>query len=119
MTRRATDGRYVFVATNGDGRIVGYVDLEADGHIDHLYCLPEAVGQGVASALYDHLEALAEFQGINEIRVEASEAARRFFEKKGFAVTARRDWELRGVPIHNYQMNKSLHPQDPLQLRTR
>ena len=36
MHRWASDGRTVLVATSEDGQIVGYVDLEADGHIDHL-----------------------------------------------------------------------------------
>ncbi len=104
----ATDGRLVFVAADEDGRVVGYTDLEPDGHIDHLYCLPEAVGRGVASVLYDELEKVAVARGVRELRVEASEAARRFFSKKGFAVRTRRDWVQRGVPIHNYDMTKSL-----------
>jgi putative acetyltransferase len=112
MHRWASDGRCVLVAANVDGRVVGYIDLASDGHIDHLYCSPEAVGQGVASALYDTLERTASSQGLSRLDVEASEAARRLFEKKGFTVEGRRDWELRGVSIHNYKMSKGLRP-DP------
>ena len=39
---------------------------------------------------------------------EASELARRFFERKGFVVLERQDKILRGVPIHNYRMAKTL-----------
>ena len=40
---------------------------------------------------------------------EASELARRLFERKGFVVVERRDIVLRdGVPIHNYRMTKVL-----------
>lgn len=106
----ASDGRTVLVATSTDGRVVGYLDLEADGHIDHLYCAPEVVGTGVARALYAALERLAREVGIVRLGVDASEAARRFFTKQGFCVEARRDWELRGVPIHNYAMSKALEP---------
>jgi putative acetyltransferase len=47
---------------------------------------------------------------------EASELARRFLERKGFIVLARQDKVLRGVPIHNYRMAKTLdqaHPDTP------
>lgn len=108
VRERARDGRLVFVAIDEGGHVVGYVDLESDGHIDHLYCVPEAVGQGVASVLYDRLEQVAIAQGKQVLRVEASEASRRFFEKKGFTVRTRRDRELRGVYIHNYEMTKTI-----------
>jgi putative acetyltransferase len=39
---------------------------------------------------------------------EASEAARRFFLKQGFAVVSKRLFEISGVPIHNYAMEKWL-----------
>jgi putative acetyltransferase len=90
---------------------VAYIDLEPDGHIDHLYCAPEAAGHGIASHLYDAVEAAARTQGISRLFTEASELARRFFERKGFAVAERRDMVLRGVPIHNYRMTKDLADQ--------
>ena len=81
--QRARDGRSVFVAKDDDG-VVAYGDLEPDGHIDHLYCAPEYIGSGVGSVLYDAVEALAIRQGIARLYVEASESARRLFERKGF-----------------------------------
>jgi putative acetyltransferase len=47
-------------------------------------------------------------QGIERLFTEASELARRFFERKGFTVLQRQDKILRGVPIHNYRMAKTL-----------
>jgi putative acetyltransferase len=47
-------------------------------------------------------------QGIQRLFTEASELARRFFERKGFTVLERQDMILRGVPIHNYRMAKTL-----------
>jgi putative acetyltransferase len=41
-------------------------------------------------------------------RPDASELARRFFERKSFTVLERQDMILRGVPIHNYRMAKAL-----------
>ena len=103
---RLGDGRLALVAE--DGVLLAFGDLEADGHIDFLYAAPEVAGTGVASALYDGLEAAARERGFPRLYSEASEAARRFFLKKGFTVLHRRDFAVRGVPIHNYAMEKFL-----------
>ena len=102
------DGRRLLVAVEGDGPPLAFGDLEADGHIHFLYCAPEAAGRGVASALYDELERTARAQGLTRLYSEASEAARRFFAKKGFTVLAKREFEVGGVPIHNYAVEKRL-----------
>jgi putative acetyltransferase len=105
---RLSDGRVALVAVDGADRVVAFGDLEADGHIDFLYAAPEAAGTGVVSGLYDALEDAARRQGIARLYLEASEAARRFFLKKGFTVLHRRDFEVRGVAIHNYAVEKVL-----------
>jgi putative acetyltransferase len=104
----ASDGRLVLVAADTDDRPVAYIDLEPDGHINRLFCAPEAAGQGIASRLYDVMEAAARQQGITSLFTEASELARRLFERKGFAVVERQDLVVRGVAIHNYRMAKAL-----------
>lgn len=106
--RRSGDGRLVLVAAGESGHLVGFIDLEPDGHIDRLYCAPEAAGRGVASRLYEAAEAAAREQGISRLFTEASELARRFFERKDFTVLERQDLIVRGVPIHNYRMTKTL-----------
>jgi putative acetyltransferase len=106
---KAADGR-VFLVAVYDGEIVGYADLEADGHIDHTYCRPDVVGQGVASRLYDTLEEHALAVGMSRLFVEASESARHLFAHKGFVVRHRQDLVVRGVALHNYVMEKSLTP---------
>jgi putative acetyltransferase len=112
MAQRAGDGRLVLVAADGEDRVVGYIELEPDGHIDHLYCAPEAVGRGVASRLYDTLETAARNQRIGRLYVEASEAARRLFARKGFTLVRRQDLVRHGVGLHNYIMFKHLGPGD-------
>ena len=104
----ASDGRLVLVAANEDDRPVAYIDLEPNGHINRLFRAPEAAGQGIASRLYDAVEAAAREQGITSLFTEASELARRLFERKGFAVVERQDMVIRGVAIHNYRMAKTL-----------
>ena len=64
--------------------------------------------RGTAAALYAVLESHARKTGLTRLYTEASEAARRFFLKRGFVVTQRRDFSLRGVMIHNYAMEKRL-----------
>lgn len=103
---RAADGRTTLVAVNAGGEVLGYGDLEADGHIDHLYCRPDAAGTGVAGALLDGLMAEAGRLGLARAYVEASELARGLFERRGFVVRQRRDFEVRGVAIHNYAMER-------------
>ncbi len=49
-----------------------------------------------------------EIWGIERLFTEASELARRFFLRKGFTALERQDKVLRGVPIHNYRMAKTL-----------
>ena len=104
----ASDGRLVLVAANADDRPVAYIDLEPDGHIDRVFCAPEAAGQGIASELYEAMETAARQQAISRLYTEASELARRFFDRKGFVVLERQDMVLRGEPIHNYKMAKDL-----------
>lgn len=87
---------------------MGYADLEADGHIDHLFCRPDSVGKGIGSALIGMLEERARRAGIAMLFVEASEVARPVFERHGFIVEDRREFERRGVPMHNYRMTKML-----------
>jgi putative acetyltransferase len=105
---RARDGRLTLVAVDGLDQPVAYGDLEATGHIDHLYCRPEAIGGGIGSAIYDRLEQQARELGMTQLSVEASEGARRLFLRKGFAELERRDFTLRGATIHHYRMEKRL-----------
>lgn len=105
---RASDGRVFLVAVDGGNRPLGYGDLEPDGHIDHLYFAPEATRTGLAAMLYEQLEQAAFEQGLCLLHTEASELARSFFHKRGFATVERRDFIVRDVPIHNYRMEKRL-----------
>ena len=105
---RMGDGLQAFIAVDGADAPAGLIDLEDDGHIDMLYTAPEAAGQGIAGRMLAHVEALARKAGIGLLHTEASEVARPVFERHGFEVTHRRDFDIDGVPIHNYKMEKRL-----------
>ena len=106
LDHRMADGRTRLVAVAED--IVGFIDVEPDGHIDLLYVAPAAAGRGVARVLLETAEALAPLSGANRLYAEASETARPVFERLGFSVIARRDFEVAGVPIHNWAVEKTL-----------
>ncbi len=103
---RASRSLVTLVTVSNDDVPNGYVVMEADGHIDHLYRLPGA--PGAAAALYKALEEVARAHNLTILYTEASEAARRFFSIRGFSTIERRDFELRGTSIHNYAMQKRL-----------
>lgn len=105
---RCSDGRTVWIAVNVDDHPIGFIDLEADGHIDMLFVDPHHAGQGVAAALYAALEAQARARHITRLFVEASEMARPVFARFGFALLHRRGITLDGVAVHNYAMEKRL-----------
>ncbi|MDY6923182.1 MAG: GNAT family N-acetyltransferase [Pseudomonadota bacterium] len=106
LVERMRDGRTRLVAIL-DG-VAGFIDLEADGHIDLLYVAPAATGLGVARALLETAEALAPLSGATRLHAEASETARPVFERLGYSVVGRRDFEVAGVPIHNWAVEKPL-----------
>ncbi|RYG57932.1 MAG: GNAT family N-acetyltransferase [Alphaproteobacteria bacterium] len=102
-------GRPTYVAQAG-GEIVGFSDLELDGHIDMLFVHTDHQGQGVARALLDHIHHHATRQNIRRLFTEASITARPFFERNGFEVIEAQDVERRGETFRNYRMAKSLAP---------
>jgi putative acetyltransferase len=104
----AASGRLILVAVDEGDAPVAYGDLEPDGHIDHLFCTPEWTGRGLGSALCEAIERAALSRGLAGLYVEASEAARPVFERKGFELVERRDFELRGARINHYRMRKTL-----------
>ena len=61
-----------------DGMIVGFIELEDDGHIDCFYTHGDFQRQGVGRALYAHMLREARRRGIRDFHVEASAIARTF-----------------------------------------
>ena len=105
---RCGDGRTVLVAVDEEDRPLGYGELEADGHLDHLYCAPEAEGLRIGSALYAEIERRALRQGLDRIRVETSELARPLFERRGFALLATNAVKIGSAVLSNHLMEKRL-----------
>lgn len=98
----------IFVACDTGDEPRAYALLEPDGHLDMLYCHPDHTRKGLANELLAHAEMVAHSEGMKRLFTEASELARPAFERAGYAVMHRRDFEVDGVPIHNYAMEKML-----------
>lgn len=89
-----------------DEQVVGFMTLEADGHIDWTYVHQDYQRQGIASALYQYLEQQARQQGITKLYVEASELARPFFNKQGFRLVRRNLLCRDNIQLVNWSMEK-------------
>jgi len=91
-----------------DAAVIGFADLEPDGHLDLMYVHPAHQRIGVASLLLATIEADAKVQKLSRLFTEASVTARPFFEKRGFAVLAEQLVVLRGQRLAKFRMEKSL-----------
>lgn len=87
-----------------DGMIVGFIELEDDGHIDCFYTHKDFQRRGVGSALYSHLLQEADARDIQNLYLEASAIARPFFEREGFRLEKTNRLEGRGQILTNFSM---------------
>ena len=102
------DGAEIIVAADEQDEPVAYALLERDGHLDHLYCHPDHTRRGLADLLLAETEVMARHWGVERLYSEASDLARPAFERTGYSVTHKREFEIDGVPIHNWAMEKPL-----------
>ena len=100
-------GELTLVATFG-GSPVGFGSLAGSTRIDMLYVHPAAAGQGAGAMLCDALERLAGARGTKQLTVDASDTARGFFEKRGFAPQQRNTVTLGDEWLANTTMTKAL-----------
>jgi len=109
---RVAAGAVIFVAADEHDTPVAYALIEPDGHLDRLYNHPDHSRRGLAVQLLKRTEAHAISYNMPRLYTEASELARPAFERAGYTVTQRRDFEMdhdgKAVPIHNYAMEKQL-----------
>ncbi len=99
--------RKTLVAIEKD-EVVGFVELEEDGHLDMFYLREDVVGRGIGKRLYRAVEHEARSLGLERVFAEASITARPFFERQGFRVLRERVIRRRGVGLTNFIMEKKL-----------
>jgi hypothetical protein len=90
-----------------DGELVGFTELEPEGHVDMLYCRSDVIGRGVGRRLYAALEAkaiagfLARFRGREYHRAA-------FLHAMCFHVIQQQTVIRRGISLTNFKMEKTL-----------
>jgi putative acetyltransferase len=93
-----------------DSIIVGFVELEIDGHIDCLYVHPDFQSKGVGKALVNKVLKVANERGVKRLYVEASKVAKPLFEQFGFELLQTNRVSLNGQILINYSMSLSEIP---------
>ena len=98
---------YTYVAEES-GEIIGFGQLETNGHIDCFFCHKDYQRCGVGTRLYRAIEAQALELKIERLFVEVSITAKDFFKNRGFTVVKEQQVSCRGETLINFVMEKSL-----------
>ncbi len=96
-----------FVAEDA-GEPVGFMTIDADGHIDLAFVLPSQAQRGVGAKLLGAVEDWARMQGVARLTTFASLAARPFFARHGWVVVERQQVARGGAVLERYSMEKVL-----------
>ena len=99
--------RMTFVAEEA-GQILGFGELEADGHIDRFYVHHAHQREGVGRTLLAALESEARRLGVARLFAEVSTTAMPFFASMGFQTVRQQTVTFRGVAFVNFVMEKIL-----------
>ena len=100
-------GQLTLIATM-EGSPIGFASLEGKDKIGMLYVHPAVAGQGVGAMLVDALEKLAGGRGVAKLKVDASDSARGFFEKRGYVAQQRNTVTVAGEWLANTTLQKQL-----------
>ena len=92
---------FSIVAVDGD-IIVGFGDIDKTGYLDRLYVHSGYQGKGIATAICNQLESVAQ----GNVVTHASITAKPFFEKRGYNVVKEQQIERQGVFLTNFIMIK-------------
>ncbi|KTD41563.1 GNAT family N-acetyltransferase [Legionella parisiensis] len=102
---------YTFVAIDKESdKIIGFSDLEENGHLNRGYVHKDYQKQGVGKALLEAREHTATALGIPKLFSDVSITAKQFFESCGYITEVKQTQVLNGMILTNYRMTKSLLP---------
>jgi putative acetyltransferase len=97
-----------FVAIDEAEKPIAWISMTEVGYIDMLFCLPEAIGRGIAGRLYETVEHLAKQRGLHRMTAHASLLAQPFFAKRGWRVEKHEMHVRNGAAIPRAEMSKDL-----------
>jgi putative acetyltransferase len=99
--------RCTFVAEEG-GVILGFGELDLDGHINRFYVHHRYQRQGVGTSIYAAIEAEGRKLNLSRLFTEASITARPFFESSVYQMVRQQTVSCRGQTFTNVVMEKRL-----------
>ena len=99
--------RYTYVA-EADNQIIGFGELEPNGHIDCFYVHYQHQRQGIGSKIYRAIETKARELNLTRLFAEASITAKAFFISRGFKVIQQQQVICRQEKFINYLVVKNL-----------
>ena len=94
-------------ALDGQGGIVGFSSMNAEGYLHSMFVHEDWQGKGVATLLLSEVEKIARRYGVHKISVEVSVTARPFFEKHGYKVVKEQKAKANRLYLTNYVMEKT------------
>ena len=95
-------------AIDGQGKIIGFSSMNAEGYLHSMFVHKDQQGKGVATLLLSEVEKIARKYDVHKINVEASITARPFFEKHGYKVVKEQKAKANRLWLTNYVMEKAL-----------
>ena len=95
-------------AIDGQGKIIGFSSMNAEGYLHSMFVHKDQQGKGVATLLLSEVEKIAREYDVHKINVEASITARPFFEKHGYKVVKEQKAKANRLWLTNYVMEKAL-----------
>ena len=101
---KSLGSKFTYVAE--EDKIIGFGELEANGHIDRFYCHKDFQRKGVGKKILEQIELKAHSLGVEKLFTEASITAKPFFESQGFIVIKKQEVERRGQKLINFVMEK-------------
>lgn len=101
-------GSQLTLVATMEGSPVGFASLAGKDKIDLLYVHPAAAGHGVGAMLIDALEKLAGARGAEKLKVDASDTARGFFERRGYVAQQRNSVSVGDEWLANTTLSKEL-----------
>ncbi|MEH2213815.1 GNAT family N-acetyltransferase [Nostoc sp.] len=104
---KSLGSKFTYVAEEQD-QIIGFGELEANGHIDRFYCHKDFQRKGVGKKILEQIQLKANSLGVEKLFTEASITAKPFFESQGFIVIKKQEVERRGQKLINFVMEKHL-----------
>ena len=101
--KRRCESKQPFV-NQRDGRVVGFMEFDPDGHIDCTFVDPAYARTGVMSEIMQEVKKEAKQMNIEKLYAEVSKTARSFFEYHDFVWVRDDVVNTRGVLFNRYIM---------------